>query len=330
MAFINDLEIAELQKSLTTRETANEIIANFLPLLRNSFGEVPHENASNRRQDLITTGLLPEGFKSWIPLSSKADGNCLFNSASILLIGNETFSGILRLLTVAELFANSDFYADHPQIAECSQASGYSEWAIFNILLSDDSATKMFAGNPNNASRAIECLAKVSAKPYVFSSQFHILALASIIGRPIFSVYPHIPGAMAIKNAFHRICYPRESFMENSSLFAADPVYIMWTRANISPLRGWTPNHFAPLVPKAHESSSYAEVVARGRKRMQKFSFEKKMKIQHIHVKTHLRWRKSSHTQHHRVNHSKKHNIQNSSQQKRFQITSSNKNPLLS
>ena len=40
MAFINDLEIAELQKSLTTRETANEIIANFLPLLQNSFGEV--------------------------------------------------------------------------------------------------------------------------------------------------------------------------------------------------------------------------------------------------------------------------------------------------
>ena len=130
MAFINDLEIAELQKSLTTRETANEIIANFLPLLQNSFGEVPHENASNRRQDLITTGLLPEGFKSWIPLSSNADGNCLFNSASILLIGNETFSGILRLLTVAELFANSDFYGDHPQIAEFSQASGYSKWVF--------------------------------------------------------------------------------------------------------------------------------------------------------------------------------------------------------
>ena len=52
--------------------------------------------------------------------------------------------------------------------------------------------------------------------------------------------------------------------------------YIMWTRANISPLRSWTPNHFAPLVPKAHEISSYAEVVARGRKRMQKVLFEKK------------------------------------------------------
>ncbi|CAB4021306.1 Hypothetical predicted protein, partial [Paramuricea clavata] len=206
-----------------------------------------------------------------------ADGNCLFHSASILLIGNETLSGILRLLTVSELFAHSDFYGDHPQFTQFAQASGYSQAAIFSILLSDDLASDVYAGNSDNAPHAIESLANTSAKPYVFSSQFHILALASVIRRPIFSVYPDIPGCTAIKNALHCVCYPREGFLENSSLNAADPVHIMWTRANISPLRGWTPNHFAPLIPfrKLHHSTSFEDDVRRGRKKMQKFSFEK-------------------------------------------------------
>jgi hypothetical protein len=277
MAFINDMEIAELQKTLTTREAAGEILANFLPLLRNLLSDVPHSNAYNRREDRLTSGLLPEEFGSWIPLSSRADGNCLFHSASILLIGNETLSGILRLLTVSELFAHSDFYGDHPQVTQFAQASGYSQAAIFSILLSDDLASDVYAGNSDNAPHAIESLAKTSAKPYVFSSQFHVLALASVICLPIFSVYPDIPGCTAIKNALHCVCYPREGFLENSSLNAADPVHIMWTRANISPLRGWTPNHFAPLIPfrKLHHSTSFEDVVRRGRKKVQKFSFEK-------------------------------------------------------
>ena len=110
------MEIAELQKTLTTKEAAGEILANFLPLLRNLLSDVAHSNAYNRCEDRLTSGLLREEFGSWIPLSSRADGNCLFHSASILLIGNETLSGILRLLTVSELFAHSDFYGDHPQV----------------------------------------------------------------------------------------------------------------------------------------------------------------------------------------------------------------------
>ena len=235
MAFISDMEIAELQKTLTTTEAASQILQNFLPLLRNSFNTVPHSEAFNRREDRVTAGLLPEGFESWIPLSSRADGNCLFHSTSILLVGNETLSGILRLLTVAELFAHSDFYGNHPQISQFSQASRYSHAAMFNILLSDDLAADVYAGNTDNASLAVEYLAKISAKPYVFSSQFHVLALAPVIGRPIFSVYPDIPGYTAIKNALHCVCYPREGFMENSSLNALDPVHIMCGQELLSP-----------------------------------------------------------------------------------------------
>jgi hypothetical protein len=153
---------------------------------------------------------------------------------------------------------------------------------IFNILLSDDLAAEAYAGNLNNASRAIEVLAKETAKPYVFSSQFHIFALASVIGQPIFSVYQDIPGSIAIKKALHGVCNPRQRFQEDDSLGTVDPVHIMWTRVTHSQLRGWRPNHFTPIVPFSTytDSSSFAEVVKIGTKRMQHFAFAKGEKSQ--------------------------------------------------
>ena len=148
MAFINDMEIEDLQKTLTTREAAHEILNNFLPLLHDSFDIVPHPNAYNRREDRVSAKLLQMAgeFKSWRPVDATANG--LFNSASILLTGNESLSGILRLLTVAELFAHSDFYGTHPQINQFSEASGYSPAAIFNLFLSDDAANSYVRWQP--------------------------------------------------------------------------------------------------------------------------------------------------------------------------------------
>ncbi len=85
MAFITDLEIAELQKTLTTRETAFEVLNNSLPLLRNLFSTILHANTNSRREDRVSVHLLPEGFESWMLLSSTVDGNCLFHSASYWL-----------------------------------------------------------------------------------------------------------------------------------------------------------------------------------------------------------------------------------------------------
>ena len=147
------------------------------------------------------------------------------------------------------------------------------------MFLSDDNASRAYDRRASHATYTIEVLAKETARPYVFSSQFHMLALSSVIGLPIFSVYPDIPGISRIKNSFHGICIPREHFLEDGSIVAADPIHIMWTRATRSPLRGWTPNHFAPLIPsrKLSETASFAEVVKRGRKRLKQFSFEKQL-----------------------------------------------------
>ena len=137
--------------------------------------------------------------------------------------------------------------------------SGYSPPTVFNIFLSDDSATDVYAGNQTNAPLTIEVLAKATAKPYVFSSQFHILALASVIRKPVFSVYPDIPCIYTVRNSMHGVCYPRQRIVDYDSPPSQDfdPVHIMWTRATTSPLHGWTPNHFVPLIiqPDAQQKS---------------------------------------------------------------------------
>ena len=53
-------------------------------------------------------------------LRSTANGNCLFNACSRLLISNESLADILRLLTCLELFRNAEKYSLHPLFEEVS------------------------------------------------------------------------------------------------------------------------------------------------------------------------------------------------------------------
>ena len=70
-----------------------------------------------RRKDSFVTLLVPEDIPSERLTHTRVtgNGNCLFNAASINLIGNEDLSVALRLLTTAELFIHADFYANHPR-----------------------------------------------------------------------------------------------------------------------------------------------------------------------------------------------------------------------
>ena len=73
-------------------------------------------NPNIQRKDTLASTLIPtDNPEELIPVKVKADGNCLYNSASVLLIGDQSLCNILRLLTAAELYLNSDFYAYHPR-----------------------------------------------------------------------------------------------------------------------------------------------------------------------------------------------------------------------
>lgn len=66
--------------------------------------------------DQLSSSLLPQDVPTnVIPLKATGNGNCFFNAASILLIGNESLHGVLRLLTAIEIFLHCNFYANHPR-----------------------------------------------------------------------------------------------------------------------------------------------------------------------------------------------------------------------
>lgn len=100
-------------------------------------------DGSKLQRDDLGQALLPDD----IPLSrqtsrlvaykSTANGNCMFNSCSRLLVGDDSLSSCLRLLTALELATNGEYYAAHPKLEEASRSSAtYSASTLFSICLS--------------------------------------------------------------------------------------------------------------------------------------------------------------------------------------------------
>ena len=83
-------------------------------------------------------------------------------------------------------------------------------------------------------------------------------------------MYPNVITSSATKKALHGLFYPRESVVngEIRSCAKDDFFSIMWTRLNKVALRGWTPNHFVPLIKDEFmnptTSTPYANAVKLG------------------------------------------------------------------
>lgn len=70
----------------------------------------------NKKLDTFSSCLLPCDIPHHlIPVKATGDGDCFYNSASILLIGDESLSPVLRILIAAEIFLHAKFYAKHPR-----------------------------------------------------------------------------------------------------------------------------------------------------------------------------------------------------------------------
>ena len=87
-------------------------------------------------EDQLSSALLPSEEKGMKALQTTGDGNCLSNSASVLIEGDQSANLILRLLTTVELYLNPDYYAEHSKLAD-GRSSGFSHTSIFTLLLSD-------------------------------------------------------------------------------------------------------------------------------------------------------------------------------------------------
>ena len=141
----------------------------------------------------------------------------MFNSTtSILLHGNEPLAILLCLLVAGELYFNVQCYCDHD----------LTLGTLFSIALSKEAMDKF--SETGSRVKAVKAEALVACTRYEWSSFVHFLGLASVVSKPVHSVYPDVNFRYGM--LIHRSLYPRTSPMSFQPLVDAVPMYILWSR----------------------------------------------------------------------------------------------------
>ncbi|XP_065069047.1 uncharacterized protein LOC135694297 isoform X2 [Rhopilema esculentum] len=177
------------------------------------------------------------------------DGNCLYNAASVAITGQEELSPTLRALTSAELYLNATYYASHPHFVSLLATDktpgliGRFFQLSHSFEVSDLATSNHFEFTQ---SAKVEALKNCQVKRW--SPFICLLALASVIGIPIHSLYPETGGMIAGKYAaklFNAIIHPRERLDDSNS-----HIHLLWScfedfKRHINP--NFKPNHFVPV-----------------------------------------------------------------------------------
>ena len=120
---------------------------------------------------------------------SETSGNCLYSSVSLALVGNNSLSNILRVLTSIELFCNAEFYYNHPCLQNVFKDHN-------KLFLSYNSLICMIVSHEALDTGCIST--NLIRKQAIFNCEslnrwasfIHFLSLSSVIGRTIHTYYP--------------------------------------------------------------------------------------------------------------------------------------------
>lgn len=183
--------------------------------------------------DSVALSLYPEDApRNMLPMVCKGEGSLLFEAASMLLWGHTGLSLELRARTVVEMLLHRHYYLQGMIDSKVMlQAVRYS-------LCSEESPEMT-----NLSSATLEAIfdadVKATCFPTSFSNVWHLYALASILERNIYSIYPM--RNVKIRPYFNRVIRPRRCAHVTSML------HIMWAG---QPLTSHLFRHqyFAPVV----------------------------------------------------------------------------------
>ncbi|XP_004698769.1 vertnin [Echinops telfairi] len=183
--------------------------------------------------DSVALSLYPEDApRNMLPLACKGEGSLLFEAASMLLWGDAGLSLELRARTVVEMLLHRQYYLQGMIDSKVMlQAVRYS-------LCSEESPE--MTSLPSATLEAIfDADVKATCFPSSFSNVWHLYALASVLQRNIYSIYPM--RNLKIRPYFNRVIRPRRCDHVPSTL------HIMWAG---QPLTNHLFRHqyFAPVV----------------------------------------------------------------------------------
>ena len=196
------------------------------------------------KEDEMANALIPEDLpesadKKYKAVKTTGNGDCLYNAASLTLVGNESYATLLRLLVALELALNADFYAQHPKCTYFP-AGGRHPNTVFSLCLTN-SSNRVFHDTEHDRKFAILSEAWVASKPKEWSGYLHLTARATVLARPVFSSYPNCQ--TWIRDFLHGIIYPQ------MATFSVEPVFLLWSRegSDNRPGAWYEPNHSVPL-----------------------------------------------------------------------------------
>ena len=129
---LKDLLVSE--DSLATKRVI-DLQEEHEQILRAELQGVSKVNFSKLSEDTLGTSLIPEEQRGRRAVKVTGDGNCLYNSASVFIKGDETLNGTLHVLTACEIYLNAEFYANHAKIYQAKADSSYSEKTLFTLIL---------------------------------------------------------------------------------------------------------------------------------------------------------------------------------------------------
>lgn len=172
-----------------------------------------------------------------------SDGNCLLNSLSLIFTGNQTSALQFRLAMVIELMKHADFYLSQ----KIFEVDYYFSDAALNSTKNNSNTQVIY----NKEKEYISEIAYMS-KSRQFCSIIGIYGLASVIQRPIMSIYPPTISQL-ISTLYHKVIEPRMKVY-------GEYITIMWTPSNGK----WNINDPLPqtdhFVPIFKSNSSFPSV----------------------------------------------------------------------
>ena len=147
------------------------------------------------------------------PANTTGDGKCLFNAVSIVLTGYAKLSGELRMRTAVEMATN------------------------YTVYTSRDDFNELMDHSPSFQESLKACCTEGA-----YSSIWTIMALSTVFGLPISSVYP----PMNVSKCKTHLPLTKRFFTEENE--NCETFNILWSRLGPWHPPTWTENHFVPVI----------------------------------------------------------------------------------
>ena len=173
---------------------------------------------------------------------TSADGNCLFNSCSVMLCHTETLCTLLRMLTSLELYKNASYYSQHKLFHEVHNNSNFLTYnSVFFASLSNNVISNELSNDDYVRKTAMEIVECGIYVPFIA-----VIALSNVIHVPIHLFTKELKD-MRLMDLYNITINPE-------SKVAIDPLYLFWASLG-NPVSDKL-DHFVPLFhPKMFSSN---------------------------------------------------------------------------